>query len=123
MLSSRVERPATSRGMRASRNVKVAGRRQAPGRDLLRSIELRRRVTTATPFGARDGHEGKEPRESIQWKARVDVRQEDATRTWALWRRFRMENALELNDVRMDRQPRTITGIWGDNFLLALASG
>ena len=103
--------------------VKIADRRQAPGRDLLRAIELRRRVTTATPFGARDGHEGKEPRESIQWKTRVDVRQEDATRTWALWRRFRMENALELNDVRMDRQPRTITGIWGDNFLLALASG
>ena len=41
--------------------VKIADRRQAPRRDLLRSIELQRRVTTATPFGARDGHEGKEP--------------------------------------------------------------
>ena len=46
--------------------VKIADQRQAPGRDLLRSIELQRRVTTATPFGAHDGHEGKEPRERFE---------------------------------------------------------
>ena len=102
--------------------VKIADRRQAPGRDLLRAIELRRRVTTATPFGARDGHEGKEPRESIQWTARVDVRQENTARIWAVCRRFRVENALELSDVRMDRRPRTITEIRGNSFLPVLTS-
>ena len=45
--------------------VKIAGWRQAPGRDLLKSIELQRRVTTATPYGALDGHEVKEPREKF----------------------------------------------------------
>ena len=49
--------------------VKIAGQRQAPGHDLLRSIKLQRRVTTATPFGARDGHEVKEPRERFELTA------------------------------------------------------
>ena len=49
--------------------VKIADRRQAPRRDLLRSMELHRRVTTATPFGARDGRKGKEPRERLELTA------------------------------------------------------
>ena len=49
--------------------------RQAPGRDLLRSIGLQRRVTTATPFEARDGHEVKEPRERHELTARAYVDQ------------------------------------------------
>ena len=61
--------------------VKVTGRRQAPGRDLLRSIELQRRVSTATPFGARDGHEGKEPWESVQLNAYERASQQGGTNT------------------------------------------
>ena len=49
--------------------VKIADQHEAPGRELLRSIELQRRVTTATPFGARDGREGKEPWERFELTA------------------------------------------------------
>ena len=68
-LSPQVERLATSKGCVHPRIVNVAGWRQTPGRDLLRSIELQRRVTTATPFGAYDRREGKEPREKFELTA------------------------------------------------------
>ena len=74
-LSPHVERRAPSKGCVHPCTVKIAGRHRASGRNLLRSIELQRRVTTATPFGARDGREGKEPRERMELTARACVGQ------------------------------------------------
>ena len=43
--------------------------RNHPGRDPLTLIELQRQVTTATPVGAHDRREGKEPRERFELTA------------------------------------------------------
>ena len=60
--------------------VKIARRRQAPHCDLLRSMELQRRVTTATPFGARDGREDKEPHGSAQLTGQSRAGQPDSAK-------------------------------------------
>ena len=84
--------------------VKIANRRQAPNRDLLRSTELQRRVTTATPFGARDGREVKEPWERFELTAHAWVGQWVGYALAFDCRRFRVAIAAGPNGLRGQAQ-------------------
>jgi len=64
------------------------GWRRAPACDLLRWGQLWRQVTTATPFGARDGRKDKEPWESFKLTAAGIQCQEDAMCTLTIRRRL-----------------------------------
>ena len=105
---------STSRDVRGTKGsvhrgiVKIVDRRQVPGRDLLRSIELRRRVTTATPFGAHDRREGKEPWERFELAARACVGQWVTSAPASLCGRFRVATAAVPNGIR--GKPQATTG-------------